>query len=366
MYRCGTALGPLLLLSSCFLSINGRGKYSIENNLPVEPQNIPSTFRMNKINVVWEKAQTMLKPNQLDELFKALKLQDEKEIEYKHSKVNGREDEEGELKADLLNHFNEIIAKFGLHDKLVAILKPEAHKSHEKNLNQVTDDDKSSSSSKKKSKSLPPPPPPSASFKDPKVEKLWKTAAEAGFSTLELSELETELKHHEDKQDELVRLLNDMDDGLSTNEIPQARMPGESKLSPEKTLKLKKTKVKEIKETLSGEFDRLKNKVQSSNEGGFADPKVQAFWRRAQKANFTETELVSLKEELQHFQRKIEKHEWISNRIDDAEADVKEGKSFDASTHGELRERQKDFNRKIKKMMSHFEDYIGTRDLSDL
>ena len=32
----------------------------------------------------------------------ALKLHDEKEIEYKHSKVNGREDDEGELKADLL------------------------------------------------------------------------------------------------------------------------------------------------------------------------------------------------------------------------------------------------------------------------
>ena len=41
---------------------------------------------------------------------------------------------------------------------------------------------------------------------------------------------------------------------------------------------------------------------------------------------FAEEELSSLKEELQHFQRKIEKHEWISNRIEDAEADVKEGK----------------------------------------
>ena len=34
----------------------------------------------------------------------------------------------------------------------------------------------------------------------------------------------------------------------------------------------------------------------------------------------------SLEEELQHFQRKIEKHDWLRNRVDDVEADVKEGR----------------------------------------
>ena len=42
------------------------------------------------------------------------------------------------------------------------------------------------------------------------------------------------------------------------------------------------------------------------------------------------------------------------------------GKNFDSNTHGELRERQMDFGRKIKKLVSHFEEYIGTRDFSDL
>ena len=46
-------------------------------------------------------------------------------------------------------------------------------------------------------------------------------ASESGFSTRQLSELETELKHHQSKQDELVRLLDDLEDGLSTNEVPQ-------------------------------------------------------------------------------------------------------------------------------------------------
>lgn len=343
------------------LTIHGRGKYSINNNLPAEPQaqTTPKPFRMSKINIVWDKAQSMLKSGQLDDLFKALKVQDEKEIEYKHAKVNGREDEEGDLKADLLSHFNELISKFGLHDKLVTMLKPEDSKHSDKKFNQVTNDEDESSSSKSKPASK-------SKFKDPKVEKLWNMAAESGFSTRELKVLETELKHHQAKQDELVLLLNDMEDGLITNEIPQAPLPGERRISPKESYKLRKTKSKEIKESLSDDYDRLKSKVVPSDEAGFADPKVQQFWLRAQRANFTAEELSSLKEELKHLQRKIEKHEWISNRIEDAEADVKEGKSLNVDNHAELRERQKDFSRKIKKLATHFEDFIGTRDLSDL
>jgi len=316
---------------------------------------------MNKINVVWEKAQSMLKPAKLDELFKALKRHDEKEIEYKHSKVNGREDEEGELKADLLRHFNEIIDQFGLHDKLVETLKPNVGKSHDKIHNEVHLDDKLAPPSSTSSKSSPAL---NVNFKDPKVEKLWKSAAESGFSVEELATLKTELNHHQDKQDELVRLLNDFDDSLSTNEVPQAPV-AEKGLSPEKTLKLKKTKLKEMKETLSDDYDRLRVKIQSS-ENKFVEPRVQAFWRRAQKANFTEEEMKSLEEELQHFQRKIEKHDWLRNRVDDVEADVKEGKKFDSETHDDLRQRQKDLHKKIKKLDSHFDEWIGSRDVADL
>ena len=61
----------LLLLSSVSVSLSNREKYSLKKNLPQEPDlSPPSTpFRMNKINVVWQKAQAMLKPGQLDELF---------------------------------------------------------------------------------------------------------------------------------------------------------------------------------------------------------------------------------------------------------------------------------------------------------
>merc|ERR1712228_503298 len=106
-------------------------------------------------------------------------------------------------------------------------------------------------------------------------------------------------------------------------------------------------------------------KIQSS-ENKFAEPRVQEFWRRAQMANFTEKELTSLEEELRHFQRKIEKHDWLRNRIEDVESDVKEGKSYDSNTHEDLRSRQNDLHRKIKKLDSHFNEWIGTRDKSDL
>ena len=64
-------LTTLLLLSSVSVSLSNREKYSLKKNLPQEPDlSPPSTpFRMNKINVVWQKAQSMLKPGQLDDLF---------------------------------------------------------------------------------------------------------------------------------------------------------------------------------------------------------------------------------------------------------------------------------------------------------
>ena len=45
--------------------------------------------------------------------------------------------------------------------------------------------------------------------------------------------------------------------------------------------------LKEYKESLDGDYDRLKSKLMPANEPGFADPKVQTFWRRAKMANFT-------------------------------------------------------------------------------
>ena len=63
-------------------------------------------------------------------------------------------------------------------------------------------------------------------------------------------------------------------------------MPKEDGLSPEKSLKMKKTKLKEMSEILSEDFDRIKNKIKST-ENEFAEPRVQEFWRRAQTTNFT-------------------------------------------------------------------------------
>ena len=57
-----------LFLSLTTVTLSSRGKYSKTKNKPPELNTNP--FRMNKINVVWEKAQSMLKPAKLDELFK--------------------------------------------------------------------------------------------------------------------------------------------------------------------------------------------------------------------------------------------------------------------------------------------------------
>jgi len=361
----------LLLTLSPYCIQSRDKKYSIEKNNapPASKQNsIPSAssspYRMNKMNMIWQKAATFVGENQLSELFEALRSHDDMEILYKHSKVNGDEDDDGEGKAKLLKNLNAIVNKFDLKEKLKKILKSELitpkQKPFQTEFNEVHRDGKKSEGAKISKADVP-------SFKDPKIEKLWLMASEhSEFSEFELEALRAELDHHQLKQDEVISALNEMDGSLMTNEIPKVPNSISKDGKLEKNLKIKKKELKLMKEKLGDDFDRLKTKIKTGTTE-FEEPRVQDFWKRALNANFTKKEMESLKEELHHFQRKIAKHDWIMDRIKDHEEDhSQEGKSFDANHHNDMRQKQKDLEAKIKKMHSHLEEWIGTRDIGEL
>jgi hypothetical protein len=58
-------------------------------------------------------------------------------------------------------------------------------------------------------------------FNNPKLDTLWKSAAQSGFSESELETLKVELNHHQEKVDELNVLLDDVDVRLLSNKILQ-------------------------------------------------------------------------------------------------------------------------------------------------
>lgn len=72
-----------------------------------------SPFRMNKLNILWKKAQNKMSEQKLSDLRRLLELQDRAEIKWKDLKTNGG-DEDGEMEAMLRRKFYRILEQFGL------------------------------------------------------------------------------------------------------------------------------------------------------------------------------------------------------------------------------------------------------------
>lgn len=329
-----------------------RQKYSIEKNLPNESQ-LPdlqklSPFRMNKINLVWQKVRLNFPDaEKLEALYVSLKEHDLKELAYKHSKMQGVGDEDGEDAAKLRQDFSAILQEFGLKDKYLPELKPKQYDRPAKSpttdqFNEILPDK-------------------NTEFNNPKLDTLWKSAAQSGFSESELETLKVELNHHQEKVDELNVLLDDVDVRLLSNKILQEAPMRASDFGEEP----KNKEVNNLKEALNKNLDRLQTKVKG-NVTSFTENRVINLWSRALKGNFTENELASLKEELSHFQKKIEKHNWIRGQVEMIEADHQQGKTFEADHHKEMKRRDTEMYRKIKKLGSHLEEWVGSRDESEL
>ena len=68
---------------------------------------------MNKLNIVWQKAQKKMSVQKLADLRRLLELQDRAEIKWKDVKAYGG-DEDGEMEATLRRKFYRILEQFGL------------------------------------------------------------------------------------------------------------------------------------------------------------------------------------------------------------------------------------------------------------
>lgn len=76
-----------------------------------------SPFRMNKLNMIWKKAQNKMSEQKLGDLRRMLELQDRAEIRWKDLKARGG-DEDGEMEAMLRQKFSRVLEQFGLEKHL--------------------------------------------------------------------------------------------------------------------------------------------------------------------------------------------------------------------------------------------------------
>ncbi|KAM5271294.1 alpha-2-macroglobulin receptor-associated protein [Ctenodactylus gundi] len=331
-------LSPLLLL----LLLGPRpgsghgGKYSREKNEPPSPTPpVPGEeFRMEKLNQLWEKARRLhLSPVKMAALHADLKLQEREELNWKKLKVDGL-DADGEKEAKLVRSLSVILARYGLDGR------KDSQVGRGNSLDDTQDD----------------------GLGDPRLEKLWHKAKTSGkFSGEELDKLWREFQHHKEKVQEYNILL----ETLSRTEEAYENAIGPLDWQHGKA------------DVLLGKHGELKDKLRSINQGldrlrkvshqgygpaaEFEEPRVIDLWDLAQSANFTEKELESFREELKHFEAKIEKHSHYQKQLELSHQKLRhvervgdaEHVSRNKEKYALLEEKTKELGYKVKK---HLQD----------
>ncbi|XP_039750609.1 alpha-2-macroglobulin receptor-associated protein isoform X1 [Pararge aegeria] len=288
----------ITLLATSVLSENKYSRTANEKKKgDIDFRTLEKPFRMNKLNLVWLKAQQRLTEPKLKSLYSDLMIQDKEEITYKRVKSEGG-DKEGLREADLRRKLTTIMSNYGLRehfeDSSLGRQKqdPAYNEAMEGYIN----------------KSL---------FKDKKLNMLWAKAEASGFTSEELAALREEFTHHQDKIDQYYDLLVNME-ATSKDEYKNAVNDEEldkfNEINPEKDNGDNLSKdyldkanlVREKHRSLRDGYDRLQRiSAKGPTNREFIEPKVQGLWKMAAAANFTVDELESLKVELKHYESRL-------------------------------------------------------------
>ncbi|XP_019408626.1 PREDICTED: alpha-2-macroglobulin receptor-associated protein isoform X1 [Crocodylus porosus] len=240
---------------------------------------------------------------------------------------------------------------------------------------------------------------------DPRLEKLWSKAKTSGkFSEDELDKLWREFKHHKEKIHDYNLLLETVS---RTEEIHKNVInPSEENVVKEELLHSKHRELKDKLRSINQGFERLRKvshqgydttsgstvkigshslqfsaslyqgrEGQAENEPNrldhgctepleFEEPRVIDLWDMAKSANFTEKELESFREELKHFEAKVEKHQHYQKQLEISHQKLKHIEGMGDKDHLNrnrekytmLEEKTKELGYKVKK---HLQDLSG-------
>ncbi|XP_054842793.1 alpha-2-macroglobulin receptor-associated protein [Eublepharis macularius] len=336
--RLPQPLWALLALSAAAAAA-GAGRYSREAN-EADPA-APAEFRLVKLQQLWQKANRLhLSAVKLAELHSDLKLQEKDELSWKKLKAEGL-DEDGEKEAKLRRNLHVIMAKYGMDGKKDAQLGATNY-IKDGLENEVLD--------------------------DPRLEKLWsKAKTSEKFSDEELEKLWREFKHHSEKVHDYHLLLETVSrtEDISKNVIS----PMEEEALKEDLLHQKHRELKEKLQSINQGFERLRHVSHQGYDATseFEEPRVIDLWDMAKLANFTEQELESLREELKHFEAKVEKHHHYQKQLEISHEKLKhvegigdkEHLSRNKEKYALLEEKTKELGYKVKKHLQDLSSRIS-------
>ena len=227
-------------------------------------------FRMNKVNLLWEKARLKLTEGKLQNLYNELKTHDKQELTLKRVRAE-QGDKEGAMEAEVRKAFNGIMNAYGLAGAASA----------------------ADAGSQKPSQTH------KVMFKDKKLNRLWEKAEKAGLTEEERQSLKQEFVHHQDKMDEYHKLL-DMTDVLGRDGNVQSNHVAPS--GEEEFHKRDDNALDGLAKEVKADYDRLHRIATNQSPKEFEDEVARSLWKLAKEADFTPEELDSLRDELHHFQ----------------------------------------------------------------
>uniref|UniRef100_A0A8D0E4M6 LDL receptor related protein associated protein 1 n=1 Tax=Salvator merianae TaxID=96440 RepID=A0A8D0E4M6_SALMN len=333
----------LLLLPPLLASASAPGgKYSRAANEEPERPAAANEFRIVRLNQIWEKAQRLpLSAVRLAELHSDLKLQEKDELAWKKLKADGL-DADGEREARLRRRLHVIMAKYGMNGK------KDAHLGDTNYIKDGLEND---------------------ILDDPRLEKLWNKAKTSGkFSEEELDKLWREFRHHKEKVNEYNILLETVSRTEDIHKNMITPLEEEIPLKQE-LLHNKHAELKEKLHSINQGFERLRKVshqgYDSSSE--FEEPRVIDLWDMAKSTNFTEKELESLREELKHFEAKVEKHHHYQKQLEISHEKLKhvegtgdkEHLSRNKEKYAMLEEKTKELGYKVKKHLQDLSSRIS-------
>ncbi|XP_067673392.1 alpha-2-macroglobulin receptor-associated protein-like [Haliotis asinina] len=311
----------LAVFAISLLTISCANKYTKDLNKKWHEDEV-NPFRSLKVNQLWEKAKKRLSGPRLADLYADLRVHDKYEMELKKYLLDDL-DKDGMKEAETRLRFRNIVKEYGMLEQFKHV-DPEMSN----DIPTESDFDKT------------------MELGDKKLQKIWKKALMSGFSDEELDKLRMEFWHQQMKIDEYNSVRDDLSE-MDSNTLGRTKTDSLDSMSLKEKNKDLKMRHKQIKDGY------LKLESLSVNKNlEFEDPRVYQLWAVAKKANMSEDELTSFKNELKHFEHRISKHEYMKDQVlmskHELRGEVKDGQY--PEKHRKLEEKADEYGRKVKKI----------------
>lgn len=337
-------------------------------------------FKISKLNTLWAKAQHSLGPAKLKDLGNDLIKHELDQMSLKKMKAHNQ-DKDGLFEATVRRNLHSIMAKYSLerfYDDIHPSIDTESHVKKD-NLEKVKSKGSESLSDLK------------STFRDKKLNKLWRKAEQSGFTQEQLMVLYEEFEHTQEKLDGHYETMNLIEEELNANARKAERRSNslddiiEEDSKPMKAKKIKESAAEKKARLGSDNQQALKEKYSDIKKGidqlhkkiisgqldesarPFEEGPVNELWAAAVQANFTDSELDSFREELEHYQTRVKKLNHFQMELERNKIGGPKESSLSADSEEldsetkHIRRRVSDLAYKVKKTHLSLEKKIASR-----